>query len=194
MKAPSPILAIVDFEATCCDKQSFPRHQMEIIEIGAVAVNAATGDIFSEFGTFIRPVRNPILTGFCTTLTTITQSQVDAAPSFPDALAVFSAWLREIAPPGPPPTFCSWGDYDRKQLVNDCDFHHRPFPFSKSGHRNLKEEFSAALGSTKRFGLGQALDRLKLTFAGTPHRGIDDAKNIARVYKEILIHPGRKNA
>ena len=46
----------------------------------------------------------------------------------------------------------------------------------------------------KRFGLGQALDRLRLTFTGTPHRGIDDAKNIARVYKEILIHQGRKNA
>jgi inhibitor of KinA sporulation pathway (predicted exonuclease) len=46
----------------------------------------------------------------------------------------------------------------------------------------------------KRFGLGQALDRLRLTFTGTPHRGIDDAKNIARVYKEILIQQGRKNA
>jgi inhibitor of KinA sporulation pathway (predicted exonuclease) len=194
MNSATPILAIVDFEATCCDKQSFPRHQMEIIEIGAVAVDAATGDVFSEFGTFIRPIRNPVLTGFCTTLTTITQSEVDAAPLFAEALAAFSTWLRQIVPPGPPPTFCSWGDYDRKQLTNDCDVHRQPFPFSKNGHRNLKEEFSAAIGSTKRFGLGQALSNLGLTFTGTPHRGIDDAKNIARVYKEILIPEGRKNA
>jgi len=189
MHNPSPILAIVDFEATCCDQQTFPRDEMEIIEIGAVAVDAATGDVASEFGTFIRPVRHPALTGFCKSLTTITQDEVDAAPAFPEALIAFAAWLS----PFDRPVFCSWGDYDRKQLEKDCDFHSQPFPFA-NGHRNLKAEFSAAIGSTKRFGLGQALDRLKLTFAGTPHRGIDDAKNIARVYKEILIHQGRKNA
>jgi len=194
MNETSPVLAVVDFEATCCDKQSFPRHQMEIIEIGAVAVDAATGDVFSEFGTFIRPVRNPVLTSFCTTLTTITQSEVDAAPAFADALAAFSEWLRQIVPPGPPPTFSSWGDYDRKQLTSDCEFHQLPFPFSKNSHRNLKLEFSTAIGSTRRFGLGQALGQLGLTFTGTRHRGIDDAKNIARVYKEILIQEGRKNA
>jgi len=189
MSTASPILAIVDFEATCCDQQTFPRGEMEIIEIGAVAVDAATGEILSEFCAFIRPVRNPILTGFCKSLTTITQDQVDAAPAFPEALAAFTTWLAQFERP----VFCSWGDYDRKQLEEDCDFHGQPFPFA-NGHRNLKAEFSEAISSPKRFGLGQALDRLRLTFAGTPHRGIDDAKNIARVYKEILIHQDRKNA
>ncbi|HEY1122687.1 MAG TPA: 3'-5' exonuclease [Haloferula sp.] len=189
MKEDSPVLAIVDFEATCCDQQSFPRDQMEIIEIGAVAVDAATGAVFSEFGTFTRPVRHPLLSSFCTTLTTITQSEVEAAPTFAEALASFAAWLARFERP----VFCSWGDYDRNQLEKDCDFHRLPVPFS-NGHRNLKKEFSKAIGTTERFGLGQALDRLGLTFEGTPHRGIDDAKNIARVYKKILIHPGRKNA
>jgi inhibitor of KinA sporulation pathway (predicted exonuclease) len=189
MKEDSPVLAIVDFEATCCDQQSFPRDEMEIIEIGSVAVNAATGDILSEFSIFIRPIRHPVLTGFCKSLTTITQEDVDAAPAFPEALVTFAAWLGQFDRP----VFCSWGDYDRKQLAKDCDFHGRPFPFL-NGHRNLKAEFSETVRSPKRFGLGQALGRLGLTFTGTPHRGIDDAKNIARVYKKILMNEGRKNA
>ncbi|MEK7952120.1 3'-5' exonuclease [Luteolibacter soli] len=189
MKEYSTVLAIVDFEATCCDQQTFPREEMEIIEIGSVAVNAITGDLISEFSTFIRPVRNPALTGFCKSLTTITQDEVDAAPAFPEALAAFAAWLARFERP----VFCSWGDYDRKQLEKDCQFHGQPFPFT-NGHRNLKAEFSSAIASPKRFGLGQALHRLGLTFTGTPHRGIDDAKNIARVYKEILVHAERKNA
>ncbi|MCW1921109.1 exonuclease domain-containing protein [Luteolibacter arcticus] len=183
------VLAIVDFEATCCDKQSFPREQMEIIEIGSVAMDTASGDILSEFGTFVRPVRHPVLTDFCKTLTTITQNEVDAAPSFPEALAAFAAWLGQFGSP----VFCSWGDYDRKQLQQDCDFHGQSFPFS-NGHRNLKAEFSEWVRTSKRFGVGQALGRLGLTFAGTPHRGIDDAKNIARICKEILGHAERKNA
>jgi inhibitor of KinA sporulation pathway (predicted exonuclease) len=144
---PQTVLAIVDFEATCCDRQTIPREEMEIIEIGAVAVNAATGDVLSGFGTFIRPVRNPILTSFCTSLTTITQEEVDAAPGFPDALAAFAAWLGKFDTPGPGPVFCSWGDYDRKQLAKDCDFHRlrspphpetlRPRPSSRSPRPDL---------------------------------------------------------
>ena len=189
MKETTPVLAIVDFEATCCDQQTFPREEMEIIEIGAVAVDAATGDVVARFGSFVRPVRNPVLTSFCKSLTTITQDQVDGAPAFPEALAAFAAWLGRFESP----VFCSWGDYDRKQLEKDCNFHRLPFPFT-NGHRNLKAEFSDALRTPKRFGLGQALGRLGLTFTGTPHRGIDDARNIARVYKQILRDEGRKNA
>ena len=33
-------------------------------------------------------------------------------------------------------------------------------------------------------GVGGALRYLGLEFEGTPHRGIDDARNIARIYSE----------
>ena len=59
-----------------------------------------------------RPVRHPVLTGFCKSLTTIAQEQVDAAAAFPEAMVSFTAWLGQFDRP----VFCSWGDYDRKQL------------------------------------------------------------------------------
>ena len=172
---------IVDLEATCCNRDSFPREEMEIIEIGAVRVSSITGEIDSEFGAFVRPVRNPLLTDFCRELTSISQGEVQGADDFPTVLRRFSSWMAEH----PDYDFCSWGDYDKKQFVRDCQFHDVPYPFS-GDHRNLKAEFSSLTGSKKRFGLGGALRKLGLEFEGTAHRGIDDARNIARVYSHLF--------
>src|SRR5262245_24192584 len=59
----------IDVEATCSDVGEVPRHEMEIIEIGAVMQCSRTFEIQSEFQAFVRPVRNPVLTDFCTELT-----------------------------------------------------------------------------------------------------------------------------
>jgi hypothetical protein len=64
---------IVDFEATCCNKGTISSQEMEIIEIGAVTVDASTFQVIDEFQTFVRPVRHPKLTLFCTALTSIQQ-------------------------------------------------------------------------------------------------------------------------
>ena len=41
--------------------------------------DADTLKVVDEFASFVRPVRHPQLTAFCTELTSITQAQVDAA-------------------------------------------------------------------------------------------------------------------
>lgn len=172
---------IVDVEATCCNDSLFPRHQMEIIEIGAVAVRSESGEITSDFQSFIRPVRNPTLTDFCRELTSITQEQVDSADDYPTVMQSFRRWLASLGDYD----FCSWGFYDRKQFEQDSDFHSVGYPFA-GPHRNVKIEFAEAIGSKKKMGVGGALRHLGFTFEGTPHRGIDDAKNIARIYREII--------
>jgi len=58
---------IVDLEATCCDQQSFPRDEMETIEIGAVILDSHTLDIVDEYNAFVKPVRHPQLTRFLQT-------------------------------------------------------------------------------------------------------------------------------
>lgn len=174
-------VVIVDLEATCCNDSSFPRHEMEIIEIGAVAANAKSAEIHSEFQCFVRPVRHPKLTGFCRQLTSISQQQVDAADDFPTVLATFRQWLSHLGHYD----FCSWGFYDRKQFEQDCSFHGVAYPFA-GRHRNLKVEFAEAIGARRKMGVGGALKHLGLEFQGTPHRGIDDARNIARIYGALI--------
>jgi inhibitor of KinA sporulation pathway (predicted exonuclease) len=171
---------IIDLEATCSSDAAIPRDQREIIEIGAVLQNARTFEIDSEFQTCVRPIRHPQLTDFCTQLTGITQSHIASAPTFPSALQQLNDWLAGFDDT----LFCSWGDYDRSQLLQDCRFHEVPYPLS-SQHLNLKSQFALTLGIRKEPGLPTALQRLSLTFQGTHHSGLDDARNMARIIRKL---------
>ena len=56
----------------------FPAHCLilllqEIIEFPVLKVDAVRYDVISEFQEFVKPVRNPRLTEYCTSLTSITQ-------------------------------------------------------------------------------------------------------------------------
>jgi len=176
-------ILVVDLEATCCDLQSIPRHQMETIEIGAVIVATDSLEIIDEFQTFIKPLRHRVLTEFCLNLTSITQIQVDKAPTFPDAIKLWQPWLSQFDKT----IFGSWDDYDRKQLQQDSKHHHidLPDPVS-SNHVNLKEIFSTTQRLNKRYGMAQALSLANIELAGTHHRGIDDARNISKLLPYIL--------
>ena len=176
-------ILVVDLEATCCDLHSIPRHQMETIEIGAVMVATDSLEIVDEFQIFIKPLRHPVLTEFCLHLTSITQHQVDKAPTFPDAIKLWQPWLSQFDKT----IFGSWGDYDRKQLQQDSKHHHidLPYPVS-SNHVNLKEIFSSTQGLNKRYGMVQALNLGNIALTGTHHRGIDDARNISKLLPYIL--------
>ena len=68
---------VVDLEATCCDRGNIRKEEMEIIEIGAVMVHSESLSIVDEFQSFVKPIRHPILTEFCKSLTSIFQAQVD---------------------------------------------------------------------------------------------------------------------
>ncbi|MBE9206592.1 exonuclease domain-containing protein [Nostoc sp. LEGE 06077] len=174
-------LLVLDLEATCCDQGTIKRHEMEIIEIGAVMVEAQTLTIIEEFQTFIKPVRYPRLTDFCKSLTSITQKQVDLAPEYPEAIAILQKWLSKY----PNAVFGSWGDYDRNQFKQDSKFHNLPFPIAYP-HVNLKQQFSESQGLSKRYGMAEALQRANIELQGTHHRGIDDARNIAKLLPWIL--------
>jgi inhibitor of KinA sporulation pathway (predicted exonuclease) len=176
-------ILVVDLEATCDDRGAVSRSEMETIEIGAVAVAEPTLQPVAYWQTFVRPVRHPQLTAFCTTLTSITQVLVDDAPKFPEAFDAFRAWMGGYEDV----VWASWGAYDRNQLRRDCDFH--GIPYAMPDHLNLKDMFSEQLGLRKRKGVMRALRIVGLEPAGTHHRGIDDARNIARLLPFAL---GRK--
>ncbi len=175
---------VIDLEATCDDQGAVPRDQMEIIEIGAVWVDGPTLQPVAEFQTFIKPVRHPRLTPFCTRLTSITQADVEHAPGFRMALSRLEQFITEHRGTRPP-IFGSWGNYDRGQFRQDARLHGVK-PSFLGEHLNIKQAFSDALGTRKRFGMGRALMRVGLPLEGTHHRGIDDARNIAKLLPYAL--------
>jgi inhibitor of KinA sporulation pathway (predicted exonuclease) len=184
MQTTNDYYLIVDVEATCSDDASVPRQEMEIIEIGAVMQNARTFEVESEFRTFVRPLRHAQLTDFCTVLTGIAQVDVADAPGFPEAMDAMKKWAYAYDDS----LFSSWGDYDRKQFMQDCGYHRIAYPF-RSGHKNLKAAFTSAMSLSKKCGIEDALCHLGLDFEGSHHRGLDDARNIARIVRCVCLGP-----
>ena len=173
-------LLIIDFEATCSKDDTVPSSEMEIIEIGAVNVDRDLQPV-AEFNSFVRPVIHTKLTDFCTELTTITQDQVDQAPSFEEVIDQFR---KEMIDDKDTILFGSWGYYDKKQLLQDCKYHNVSYPFDDS-HLNIKKWVAEKLHFSRPKGLGGALSSLDMEFEGTPHRGIDDVRNILRILQKI---------
>jgi 3'-5' exoribonuclease 1 len=171
---------IVDLEATC-DKQGFPRTRMETIEIGAVAWTPEDG-AGAEFAAFIKPVATQELSAFCTKLTGITQQDVDAAEPFYTVFPQFVEWCESG---GEPITFCSWGEYDKNQLRQDCERHKMAFPEILEKHINFKKAFSRIYDKPPT-GMMGALRHLGIEPEGQQHRGIDDARNIAKIAAHVL--------
>lgn len=183
LPVPSGNAVLLDFEATCSNGPGpvqVPRNEMEIIEIGAIAVDENLNTL-SEFSRFVRPVRHPILSNFATELTTITQADVDGAETFYEVAADLALWAaeNEISWWG------SWGKYDRSQLTQDVQFHRVPDPLPQP-HFNVKEAFTARQSIKRRLGLGGAVKLAGLQFEGTAHRAISDTRNIVRLLPFIL--------
>lgn len=166
---------VVDLEATCWRGKS--PVQNETIEIGAVAFQRQEG-VISEFAEFIRPKLAPNLSDFCIELTSIRQEQIDHAAPFPDVFDRFCRWMAQHEPW----LFCSWGAYDRKQLLRDCALHDLEWELPR--HLNLKSAM-AAIYQGPRLGMAAALGKLGIPLNGTHHRGIDDARNITAMLQRM---------
>jgi len=167
---------ILDLEATC--KENDQTFENEIIEIGAVKVNDKLETI-DEFSAFLKPVINPILTPFCTKLTTITQPDVNGAKNPKQVIQDFISWCNDDNY-----ILCSWGFYDKKQFKHDCNYHRLQTRWLNP-HISLKHQF-AEIKKIRPCGMGKALNMLKLPLEGTHHRGIDDARNISKIFKDCF--------
>ncbi len=171
---------IVDLEATCWEQKGLNK-KSEIIEIGALRINE-NKEIESEFCAFVKPVLNPGLSGFCMKLTTIRQEDVDAAETFEKVTSRFKDWIGKEDY-----VLCSWGFYDKKQFMQDCELHNLETGWLNK-HISLKHQHALVKKLVKPMGMAGALYLEGLKLNGTHHRGIDDARNIAAIF---LKHFGK---
>ena len=164
---------VVDVEATCWDDLRFPNNEREIIEIGAVQLDDDLAEQ-CQFSQTVRPVRHSELSEFCTQLTGITQTEVDAARGFAEVLESFVGWAGSGDH-----WLCSWGIYDRQQLAWDAEFHGVTLPeWFVSRHVNIRRGFTRWRG-IDRCSLADACVMIGEEFTGTQHRGLHDASNAA---------------
>lgn len=165
---------IFDLESTCWKERS--GQTREIIEIGALKIDSDL-NIESEFSAFIKPMVNPRLSVFCTELTSITQNDIDEAKRFPEVIQDFMSWMDMKAPY----MLCSWGFYDKTQLKADCALHGINSTWADK-HISLKHQFAEMKKLRRPIGMKGALKMEKIALSGTHHRGIDDTRNIAKIF------------
>ena len=198
MRNKSPALLVVDLESTCWeDLNPEGKRQdvdsMEIIEIGC-ALATRDGQLLKSASFLVKPTRFPQLSDFCTALTGITQSMVDEAPTYPEAIEALNKWLGELSDEF---IWCSWGNYDRLHILAESEKHGLLPSFMAYPHLNLKRIWRLSTGQKKKNGLSNALIYHNLAFEGRQHRGVDDARNIVRLLpvmdwsleSELLTHP-----
>ncbi|MDQ8012116.1 MAG: 3'-5' exonuclease [Flavobacterium nitrogenifigens] len=174
MKTTDKIL-IIDLEATCWQGAVPSGQQNEIIEIGLAVLDTETGEISKNKGILIKPQRSNV-SPFCTELTTITQDLLDKnGVSFEEAVDLL---IDEYNPDLY--TWASYGQYDLNMLKKQCKSFGIPYPMGEE-HINVKEHFAEKFGLVKPTGMNGALALLNIPLEGTHHRGIDDAKNIAKI-------------
>lgn len=171
-------ILVVDLEATCWQGPPPPGEEHEVIEIGNAVLHV--GDLHVEPGReiLVRPTRSSV-SPFCTELTSITQGMVDERGlPFADAVAALEAahgGLRAVV-------WASYGTYDRRMLLAECERHGVAFPLSDT-HLNVKRLVALMSAWKRETGMLRAMRRLGLepTLGSTHHRGGDDAVEIGRM-------------
>lgn len=171
---------VFDLEATCWQGRP-PSLVQEIIEIGAVLINGY-GEVESIFASFIRPKMNPRLSTFCQELTSIRQNDIDRARNFPAVIEDFQDWAAIFEEDY---LLCSWGSFDKKMLIQDCLLHKIEHDWAEP-HINLKQQYQEIKRLRQPKGLKAAVNGEGFEFDGVHHRGIDDAKNLAKLFTKYL--------
>jgi 3'-5' exoribonuclease 1 len=171
-------IVVVDVEATCWKKGIFSRRK-ETIEIGAVqlVLDRAPSE-WPEFQTFVRPRRYPRLSSFCRELTGITQENVDAAPTFPEALRLFLDWLEPVDRV----VLATWSRYDLWQI--DLDLEGHGLPRLAIAVLDVKKLAARIVGtkSLEKTARELVADELSLP----RHRAVADARRTAQILNRLL--------
>jgi inhibitor of KinA sporulation pathway (predicted exonuclease) len=169
---------LYDLEATCW-RTSRPK-RVEIIEVGAVKVNEQL-EVVSEFCAFVRPMMHPVISKFCTSLTSIRQSDVDGAFLFDEVMEDYEDWMgvgkQEVIP-------MSWGEFDKRQLLTDAQLHDVGLDWLEA-HVCFQKHYGKWKEAKNQVGLKNALESESISWSGTEHRAIDDARNMAELFCKV---------
>ncbi len=172
-------IVVIDVESTCWEGAPPDGEESEIIEIGVCTLDVASAQRAGREDILVRPARSRV-SPFCTSLTTLTQEQVDAGVPFAETCAHLQRayGTRDRV-------WASYGDYDRRQFERQCAAFGVPYPFGP-GHLNVKTLFALVHALPREVGMDGALELLHLPLEGTHHRAGDDAWNIARILATLL--------
>lgn len=168
----------------------------EVIEFSAVLVSTDTFEVVDHGDWIVQPTVNPTLTAQTVQRTGVTQEMVDAAPTFPNFVDMFTAWMtdRGFLPLPGARTFLMearrlW--WQAETLVKQCNLTGTPVPAWLLEAGDVCQVYS----SYRQFGtlartrtLSMMLWRCGITEQPErrPYTGLEAASNVAKVVQALL--------
>ena len=154
---------------------SEPWEHREIIQIAALKVELASGcREIACFDTLVRPLINPALSPYITSLTGITQPEIDArGVSFASAYTAFYEFSAQGALP-----LLSWAD-DAAILRENCALTGLPFGDYPAGFHDIRDLFEAVGIDTTLYSSGTVYQAFGLAFPHNAHNALNDVRSLA---------------
>jgi inhibitor of KinA sporulation pathway (predicted exonuclease) len=139
----------------------------EILQIGAVRLDAFGGRITDTFCAFVHPRVHKKYNRTAKALPELRASDASQL-DFPQALARFTAWC------GADTVFADWGGDDFAVLRHNCAFWKLPLP-SVTRHIDLQAAFSLKVGTNQSVALSRAVEYCGIPDTFTFHNALNDA-------------------
>lgn len=152
----------------------------EIVDIGAVKIEASTMKVIGEFSELVKTGAR--LTRHTTKLTGITKKDLIGVEKFPQIIEKFIQFIGEDS------VFISWGKEDYHFLSHDCTLHGLECPcMEKDSRFDLQKFVFQAYEELFEHtpSLQSAVEQLGLTWEGKQHRALADAENTANILLKI---------
>lgn len=164
---------------------SLPGQYRELVQIGAIRFDIDRFQEIDEFQVLIKPVKNPVVSNFFTSLTGITNGHIEAeGVPFPDAYHAFSAFVQGDV------TACYGGD--AAVMRENLGWAGMPDGDEDFDSLNIAPWFMDKGAS---FGIRPGINSGKLAATvGAPmdsiqeHNAVHDARSIAAAYRFLVQH------
>ncbi|RAP78358.1 3'-5' exonuclease [Paenibacillus montanisoli] len=156
---------------------------MEVIEIGAVRLNAALEPI-DEFSSLVKPVYFAKLNEFIKQKTGIPQEGIDAAEGFPAVIRDFMSFLG----PNDKYLMITWGGEDLKRIVFDTRMHNMDDAYWLAvNYFDLLKGYIRYKGVPNDVSVETALNELGLGGEdNNAHRALEDARMTAAIFRAVF--------
>jgi inhibitor of KinA sporulation pathway (predicted exonuclease) len=155
---------------------------MEVIEIGAVRLNASLQQV-DEFSSLIKPVYFSKLNSFIKGKTGIPQDEIDIAHGFRKVITDFIQWLDQSEAF----LLITWGGEDLKRIVFDTRMHKLDDAYWMAAqYYDLLKGFLRCRNLTNDISVEGALLDLGIQATGSAHRALDDSRMTAEVFRAIF--------
>ena len=176
------------------NKEAFESSHMEIIEIGAVALDEDYREIDS-FLTYVKPRFNEIIEPRYEEMTGISTAMVKDAPGFEVAFEQFFRWCIDLDKEY---EIITWSSNDEMQIRHDMK--QNKYQMSNevkqfmNGWKDFQKIMGEMLGLERVLSLEKAIELMGLDFQGRQHDALNDARNTAEIYAVVFDDKRDKEA